>query len=188
MILSVENIKELSKNRKLDYLLFWGSTPKSPDVIDESCLSQWYPSEFVIDGIKYPTAEHWMMASKARMFEDHETLELILSTPDPRTAKKLGRSVKNFNETVWRFNSTKIVIKGNEAKFTQNEKLRLYLESTMNTILVEASPYDKIWGIGLSKDDPNATDPNHWRGENLLGFCLMDVRYWLTVEYLRSAL
>lgn len=104
-----------------------------------------------IDGVLYPTAEHWMMASKARMFGDTEALEQIPVAPDPKSAKALGRQVKNFEEAVWKASARRLVTEGNIAKFQQNLPLRDFLLSTGDAVLVEASPRDWIWGIALDR-------------------------------------
>ena len=116
------------------------------------------------------------MAEKARSFLDNERLNLILDANDPRKAKQFGRQVSNFNEDAWKLKRYTIVKAGNLLKFTQNQKLRDYLQSTGNSILVESSPYDKIWGIGMGENDEKIKDPKNWKGENLLGFALMEVR------------
>ena len=117
-----------------------------------------------------------MMASKACLFNDEETLDHILKSSDPKEIKALGRQVKNFDKEAWDEAKYLIVLNGNYRKFTQNPALRDYLLSTGNRFLVEASPYDRIWGIGLAADDPRAMDSSQWQGENLLGFALMEVR------------
>ncbi len=117
-----------------------------------------------------------MMAGKARLFGDDETLERILQSPDPEKAKKLGRQTKNFDPNVWKEHCRQIVTEGNAAKFSQNEDLRAYLLGTEDQVIVEASPHDQIWGIGLKATDEKAKHPDTWQGRNLLGFCLMEVR------------
>lgn len=158
------------------FTFFWSHQPRRDGKISESCLSQWWHSPFEVGEITYPTAEHYMMANKASLFGDEETHGKILMIPDPRIAKRLGRSVRGFDEEVWQAHRRDIVIRGNEAKFSQNPELLTFLLSTENSILVEASPFDRIWGIGLREDDPDAVDPSRWRGQNLLGFALMQVR------------
>ena len=116
------------------------------------------------------------MASKARLFADDETLQQILESADPKTAKALGRKVKNFDDNVWKANCRRLVTEGNVAKFGQNESLRAFLLGTGGQVLVEASPFDRIWGIGLKATDSKAKHPDTWQGQNLLGFALMDVR------------
>lgn len=116
------------------------------------------------------------MAAKARLFGDGDTLAKILESSDPKTAKALGRTVKNFDSDVWTANARRLVTEGNIAKFGQNQELRTFLLATGNLVLVEASPYDRIWGIGLMADDERVKNPGTWQGQNLLGFALMDVR------------
>lgn len=124
----------------------------------------------------YTSAEQWMMAEKARVFADRPILEKILLTDDPREAKKLGIKVSFFDEDVWRERSYDIVFEGNLLKFSQNRELKEYLISTGEAVLVEASPYDKIWGIGMKWGDEGIENPKNWHGQNLLGFALMEVR------------
>lgn len=157
------------------YFFFWGHQEKAGEVT-KSCLSQWYPCEFSIDGFKYHCMEQYMMASKARIMGDKETLQKILIARDPREIKKLGRQVKGFDGIRWDMCKKDVVVLANLAKFTQNKALRDFLLSTGDKVLVEASPYDTIWGIGLSADDADAKDPNKWRGKNLLGYALVEVR------------
>jgi ribA/ribD-fused uncharacterized protein len=158
------------------YLFFWGHQRPQDGKITSSCLSQWYEAPFEIDGVRYATAEHWMMAAKARLFGDDQALEKILATPSPKTAKALGRKVKHFEGDVWQANARQLVTEGNVAKFSQNAELGAFLRSTGDHVIVEASPFDRIWGIGLKGDDARAQHPDTWQGQNLLGFALMDVR------------
>ena len=160
---------------RLKYVFFWGHTPPRKGA-DSSCFSQWFEAGFEIDGVHYPTAEHFMMAGKARLFDDEEHLAAILECGHPGEAKKLGRKVLNFDPEAWDQQRLKIVVVGNLAKFEQNPELGAYLVGTGDRVLVEASPRDRIWGIGLGRDNPDAQDPRTWRGLNLLGFALMEVR------------
>lgn len=173
---NINLIKEkFDKGENLEYLFFWGhQTLKGK--IDKSCLSQWYPSVFDDDGVKFNTAEHFMMSEKANLFGDVDTWEEIVESKDPKEAKGLGRKIKNFDSWVWDLEKYDIVKKGNILKFGQHKKLKDFLLSTGDQILVEASPYDTIWGIGMLGSDPDAIDPYKWKGENLLGFALMEVR------------
>lgn len=158
------------------YVLFWGHRVPPDGTVVSTCLSQWYPLGFTVDGIQYATAEHWMMACKARLFGDQEMLAEILHANTPDKAKKLGRKVRNFDEALWKSQARGFVTEGNYAKFTQHSRLRDFLLSTGDAILVEASPFDRIWGIGLAASNPSSQSPLLWRGQNLLGFALMDVR------------
>lgn len=117
-----------------------------------------------------------MMAEKAALFGDSATRDQILQAPNPGAAKALGRKILGFDESIWLQNRFSIVVRANEAKFSQHQELGHFLVQTGSRILVEASPVDRIWGIGLAKDDERVNDPNLWQGLNLLGFALMRVR------------
>jgi len=162
------------------YVFFWSHRPE--DQIGKQCFSQWYSASFTIDNVEYPTTEHFMMAEKARLFQDDEILARILIAKHPGEAKKLGRMVARFNKEVWLQNCFEIVTRGNTAKFSQNQLLGDFLLKTQNRILVEASPLDPIWGIGLAEDNSDIYYPEKWRGCNLLGFALMKVRQRLNAE------
>jgi ribA/ribD-fused uncharacterized protein len=138
--------------------------------------------DFTIDGTTYRSAEQFMMARKALLFDDARMLEQILASTTPAEAKKLGRQVRGFNQDTWLQRRWQIVVRGNQAKFGQHAELRDSLLATGEAVLVEAAPRDVIWGIGLGASNPRATDPARWRGRNLLGFALMEVR-----DRLRSA-
>ncbi|MFC5749474.1 NADAR family protein [Actinomadura rugatobispora] len=171
----IDDLLELELHGTLpEFVLFWGGTQA------KGCLSQWHPSPFEVDGVTYPTAEHYMMAEKARLFGDTARVREILATTDPGRAKALGRRVANFDEDTWVRERYGIVVRGNVAKFGAHERLRHYLLSTTGKVLVEASPLDVIWGIGFDEHKPEALRPSEWRGLNLLGFALMDVRDALT--------
>lgn len=143
--------------------------------------SQWFQVNFVIDDITYTCCEKYMMAEKARFFDDKESEVLIMGTDEPKEQKNYGRAVKNFNEDAWNVVADMIVYRANLAKFSQNEDLRRKLLSTGDKIIVECSPYDKIWGNGLSITDTLNTHPDSWNGTNRLGKAIMKVR-----EYLRT--
>ena len=170
-------ITRYESGENLKFLFFWGH--QRSDKVTKSCFSQWYEATFVINGITYFTAEHFMMAEKALLFNDHEIHKKITKCTHPAQAKKLGRQVKNFNQEIWEANRFDIVVKGNIQKFSQNPELTTFLINTQNRILVEASPVDSIWGIGLSQDNPKVHNPNLWEGLNLLGHVLMEVRDYL---------
>ena len=160
----------------VDFLFFWGHAPKTAGAVDASCLSQWFPARFTVEGIDYTTAEHFMMAEKARLFRDEEALARILVAPGPAEAKKLGRAVRGYDDVAWGQARGVAVVRGNVAKFTQNEAMGRFLAATGERVLVEASPRDRIWGIGMGASNPDARDPARWRGRNLLGFALMEAR------------
>ncbi len=154
-------------------LLFYGHEGAGPG---PWLLSQWYPSPFTVDGDRYPHAEAWMMAAKARAFGDTAALAELLAGPTPERAKAIGRAVQGFDSAVWAAQAYDFVVRGNLAKFGQDPQLRDYLVSTAPALLVEASPVDLVWGSGLGEDDPGARSPAAWRGRNLLGFALTEVR------------
>lgn len=166
-------IHEHQARKKLKYLYFWGHTPREGGQVSNAC---WYDSPFVVDGVRYATAEHYMMAQKAKLFGDMAIFEQIIHSSHPKQAKDLGRKVGNFDEVVWNEHRFDIVVTGNFAKFSQHEALKVFLLNTESHVLVEASPVDKIWGVGLAKDDEKITNPLNWNGLNLLGFALMVVR------------
>lgn len=169
-------IEKFDRQEKLKYVFFWGHQPSANGEITKSCFSQWYACEFVVDDVKYYTAEQYMMAQKALLFDDKAVFDEIMAASHPKQFKALGRKIKPFNETTWNLHKKDIVVRGNLAKFGQNEAMNKFLLCTKERILVEASPYDRIWGIGMSKDDDNIENPHMWKGENNLGFALMEVR------------
>jgi ribA/ribD-fused uncharacterized protein len=158
------------------WLMFWGHQPQRDGSVGSGALSQWWSCRFEIDGVEYRSAEHWMMAAKARLFGDEASVAPILAARTPAEAKALGRLVSGFDESRWAAERFELVVRGNVAKFGQDAALRAYLLDTRQRVLVEASPRDRIWGIGLGATDPAAADPSRWRGLNLLGFALMEAR------------
>ncbi|MER5752836.1 NADAR family protein [Streptomyces sp. NPDC002088] len=188
-------VREVHAGARIKYLHFWGHRPRPDGQVGASCLSQWWPSPFVVDGVAYATAEHWMMAGKARLFGDEEGERRVLVAGHPSQAKKAGRLVRGFDEAIWEGERFRIVVEGSVHKFTADAALRDFLLGTgersemgvppaegWGRVLVEASPVDRVWGIGLAADDEAAADPERWRGPNLLGFALMEAR-----ERLRAA-
>lgn len=138
--------------------------------------SNWHMADITIDGITYNCCEQYMMAKKARTFGDFLIATQVMDTPMPREQKALGRSVKNFNPDVWNAVARDVVFRANMAKFTQHNDLELQLFETRHTLLVEASPYDTVWGIGLSETDAVRVGVTHWRGTNWLGQVITEVR------------
>lgn len=171
-----ELVEAVRRGATVDYLFFWGHRPATNGAIGKSCLSQWFPTPFEKDGTRYPTAEHFMMVGKADLFGDAQARTRVLASADPGKAKAAGRSVRGFDNDAWERHRWDIVVEANVLKFGQNDAMRHFLLGTRNTVLVEASPVDAIWGIGLAADAPEAADPQQWRGLNLLGFALMEAR------------
>ncbi|MER5807760.1 NADAR family protein [Streptomyces sp. NPDC002033] len=169
-------IGQVSRGERVKYLPFWGHRPRPDGRIGPSCLSQWWPSPFTVGDVRYATAEHWMMAGKARLFGDAEAERAALEAKSPAAAKKAGRLVRGFENAVWERERFALVVAGSVHKFGSDPALRSYLLGTGSRVLVEASPVDRIWGIGLAADDERALDPARWRGLNLLGFALMEAR------------
>ena len=149
----------------MKYLFFWNGI-----------YSQWYPSKMIIDGIEFNCCEQWMMYNKAITFGDQDSAQKILDEPYPNNQKAIGRQIKGFDRNIWDSVCMSIVYRGNLEKFSQNEELKNELLSTGDKIIVEASPYDQIWGIGMGEYEDGIEDPVNWKGLNLLGQCLMLVR------------
>ena len=176
--MSVRTVQELidriDAGDRVRFLPFYGHKPQPEP--GPWLLSQWAQTPFTVDGIEYATAEHWMMAGKARLFADDEMLAQILDAPSPRDAKALGRAVRNFDDEAWKARRYEIVLEGSVHKFSAQAAWCEYLVSTAPKLLVEAAPRDRIWGIGLGTKNPAVHDPRHWRGQNLLGFALTEAR------------
>ena len=202
-------IEKYDSGESIDYLFFWKPNTDAIDkssllkrivnffgctindtnlykqdmcVVDKSCLGQWQPSIFYSETDTYCCAEQYMMAEKARLF-DYEIRKLIMKSTNPKEIKVLGKKIRNFKQDVWDSEKYSIVVHANYYKFTQNDEMRNFLFSTGDKVLVEASPFDTVWGIGLSENDEKAQNPNLWQGQNLLGMALMDVRDDLRKAY-----
>lgn len=169
-------IADFQRKKKIKFLFFWGHQPAKNGELTASCFSQWWVSPFEVEGIWYATAEHWMMAQKAALFNDNEAFQRVIAAKSPGEAKQIGRQVRGFDDTVWNDRRYDLVMQGNKHKFSQHERLNTFLLNTNDRVLVEASPVDRIWGIGLAASDERANNPCQWQGLNLLGFALMDVR------------
>jgi ribA/ribD-fused uncharacterized protein len=150
---------------KDDFYFFWSGP-----------FSQWAIRPMTISGVEYNCCEQYMMASKAAIFADNWAYDEIMKEKDPSKQKALGRQVKHFDKDIWDDACRGVVYLGNYYKFTQHEPLKKMLELTGDKIIVEASPYDRVWGIGLSASDPRALDRAQWRGTNWLGEAIMEVR------------
>lgn len=172
----IEILKKIfAENSDIPIIYFWGHTP-NPKKITAACLSQWYDCYFEIDGIVYHTTEQYMMATKAKLFNDDEIFDEIMKAYSPAEYKKLGRKIRGYEQSIWDASKYDIVLRGNIAKFSQNLELMEFLLSTGDAILAEASPYDKIWGIGLDRESALKGGVRDWDGENMLGCILMDTR------------
>ncbi|WP_236725133.1 NADAR family protein [Amycolatopsis orientalis] len=184
---SVDEVVRLQRaGKRVKFLFFWGHQPRRDGTIGPECFSQWWPARFTIDGETFSTAEHYMMWRKALLFDDAESAARILRARHPREAKALGREVRGFEQSRWEDERYGIVLDGTVAKFGQHPELRDFLLGTKNRVLVEASPLDTIWGIGLAADHPRVENAEHWRGLNLLGFALGEARTKLAPETARS--
>ena len=171
----------VNSGETLEFIFFWGHTV-SPGKMTKACFSQWYPCDFCVEDVSYHTAEQFMMAQKALLFGDQDTFKKIMAADNPKDYKALGRLVRNFDPKVWDERKFEIVCSGNHAKFSQNPELRAFLLGTGKSVLVEASPYDGIWGVKLALGDPRIWNPNNWDGQNLLGFALMETRDCLKTQ------
>lgn len=169
-------IEQLNSGSTAEYLLFFGHQPSRDGSLARTCLSQWWQSPFTVMAEDYFCMEQYMMAQKAFIFENAEIRSQIMQSDAPKEIKALGRKVKNFREVVWNQKRHSVVLNGNFAKFFQTPALKSFLLGTQSKVLVEVSPYDTLWGIGLAQNAPRASDPRTWRGLNLLGFALMEVR------------
>ena len=153
-----------------NFVFFWKLEQENEE------FSNFYPCIFKVEGIKYNCVEQYMMSRKALLFGDTKVFNAVIKESDPDKIKSLGRLVEGFDPDKWDKCKWEIVYNGNYAKYEQNPKLRNKLIRTGNAILAEASPYDKIWGIGLDRDDPLAKQPDNLNGENLLGRILETIR------------
>ncbi len=154
------------------HVYFWG----------DPTLSNWGPAPFTYKENKFYNSEQAFMWEKALCFGDTETANQILETSNPRTAKDLGRLVKNYDEKIWETKRFDAMFNVCLAKFSQNKPRLETLLSTGNKTIVEASPYDKVWGVGIHWTDDEILDENNWKGQNLLGRVLMKVREQLSAK------
>ncbi len=166
----MKTIKNDSEAAADKFVFFWKLHHENEE------FSNWYPRDFVIEGIKYNCVEQYMMAKKAILFGDITIYQEVMKETDPGKCKDLGKLVRNFDSATWDSCKREIVFNANYAKFIQNPDLMAKLKATGDATLAEASPLDKIWGIGMTADDPDSRDPNKWKGDNILGFILMELR------------
>lgn len=175
-------IEQYENGVLLKYLFFWGHTDRENKEVGKSVLSQWYESPFTVNKVTYKTAEHWMMAQKALLFGDKNNYDKIIDAESPKEAKKLGQEVINFDSEIWDKHKFEIVRAGSIHKFIQNKEMGEYLLCTGQSIIAEASPVDAIWGTGMAQDHKDIYNLYLWRGQNLLGFALMEARDFIN-EY-----
>ncbi|WP_319591939.1 NADAR family protein [uncultured Draconibacterium sp.] len=174
---NVNHLKEQERGiLQCNCLFFYSNSPEKIGKVDSSCLSQWYKCRFKYNGFIFQSTEQWMMLQKAIAFDDYRACCDIMQSETPKEAKEIGRKIRNFKEESWERYRYEIVVFGNILKFSQNKELGEYLLNTGNKVLVETSSVDLIWGVGMTENNPEITNPNNWRGKNLLGFALMEVR------------
>lgn len=163
----------------MNFVFFWGPGESE---LPKACFNQWHPAKFTHNNFLFANAEQAMMAEKAALFKDWGTLKEILECESPRAVKALGRQVQYYDDSSWAFQRLQLVVGINYEKFSQNPEMKEHLLATGTAILVEASPVDSIWGIGMAEDHPDIMDPTKWYGRNLLGEALMIVREQLRGE------
>lgn len=178
---NIEKLKEIARRKpETEIIYFWGHTPDlKKGKMTRAYFSQWYDCYFEVEGVMFHTAEQYMMACKALLFGDDEGYQEIMTADNPKDYKQLGRRIRGFEQALWDSRKYDIVVEGNKAKFGQNPDIREFLLSTADAIIAEASPYDNIWGIGLDRETAMKGSVAQWKGENLLGCALMEVRDWL---------
>ena len=143
---------------------------------ENAYLSNWYLSDFEVDGVRFSSMEQYMMYQKAVTFKDANTAEKIMRGSDFAKIKQYGREVSSYDDVVWNGIRQIVVYRGLLAKFSQNEELKQRLKKTGDAILAECAVNDRIWATGISMKDERRFEMDQWRGENLLGFALMQVR------------
>ena len=148
-------------------------------------LSNWYKADFEYARRRFSSVEQYMMYQKAIVFDDKEIAEYILATSDVAEIKALGRNVSNYDDTVWSGVRQIIIYRGLLEKFRQNKELEHQLLETGDAVLAECAVKDRIWGIGLNMRDNDRLDIKKWKGQNLLGFALMEVRKYLVKELMK---
>ena len=147
------------------------------------CFSNWYPAEFDYAGQHFLNSEHFMMFHKVMMFHKHDLACQIMETDDPAMCKKIaGQKFPEFDSELWEKTCYQIVKRGVKAKFAQNEDILKVLLDTGNALLAECSPFDRKWGIGIGLSNPDHLIVAKWKGRNLLGRVLMEVREELRQE------
>ncbi|KJE19628.1 ribA/ribD-like protein [Frankia torreyi] len=174
---SIEDLRRLEHQAApLRFRYFWGQRQAVADGTGAGCLSLRWPARFAVDGVDYPSAQHYVLARKAGLFGDQAAAEAVLALPAPISLAAIGRRIRGFDEAVWDRHRYAVALAANSAKFAQNAILRTYLAGTAGLVLADISPRDRVWGIGCDRDDDRAGRPSAWPGRNLLGFALMEVR------------
>jgi ribA/ribD-fused uncharacterized protein len=167
----------------LDLLRFHGSRPNKLDgALGLGCLHQEWAQPFTVDDVVYHTAEHYYLSHKAQLFGDRAARDAILATPHVPVAKHIASRIRGFDDEIWRAAQYTVVVAGNLAKFTALPELGAFLLATGEQVIVYANPADRVLSIGLSRRDPAVLTPSAWRGQNLLGFALTDVRSMLAAN------
>lgn len=165
----MDSVTIMGSRKKLDirggYAFFWHQWP-----------SNWESSPMLIENTLYNCVEQWMMAEKAKLFGDEETLRKIMESPHPKVHRELGRKVRDYSEEKWDRVRSSVVLRGTLEKYRQNPVLKDLLLATNNVIFVETNPYDKIWGIGMDGSNPDILDSSKWLGQNLLGRIVTEAR------------
>lgn len=161
----------------MNFVYFWKPRPKTKGVIDEACCCQWWFSNFTFRGMRHATAEHAMMYTKAKMFDDQQAMDAIREERQPHAVKAIGRQVLGFDGAKWDAESYELVRDINLEKYRQDKRLLDWLKTLpKNTVFVEASPFDRIWGIGLADDGTtDLSNIANWQGMNKLGFAITEV-------------
>lgn len=175
------NVDYVKENKDKDFISFWGVKDHKDKY---RFLSNFYPCQIEVTHFdskqvkKFKSSEQLFMYKKAILFEDFKVADTIfkVNKDSPQFYKNQGRKVKGFDEDTWNENKYDLMKATLYEKFSQNTYLKKWLLNTGNSILVETSPFDRIWGIGLKNTDSGWKNVDRWKGENLLGFCLMEVR------------
>lgn len=168
--------RQYDNGRKPEFLFFADTPLEAVEFPGSEVLTQWFPSAFVVDGDEYRHPAHWMMVQKARLFGDNDGAAELLSMDKDEDIVARGKQILGFEQEQWDERRYDIVLQGNFHKFSQHRSLKAYISGTHPRVLTEANPNDRIWGIGLRENAPGAMNPHQWRGLNLLGFALMEVR------------
>jgi ribA/ribD-fused uncharacterized protein len=146
-------------------VFFWGGI-----------YSQWYKVPMIIDHMEYNCCEQYMMHQKALLFSDFGMAEKIMLEKDPKKQKALGRQVESFDRKIWDKVCQSVIYKGNLEKFTQNSAIKKELMGTGDRLMVEASPFDEIYGIKMAENDFGVEDQKNWKGTNFLGIAITKVK------------